>query len=66
MHRVGLLSTAVLFVLLTPASSFAHYSFPCTQEEKDEAVRIERAVRGREQASVATLTGLRHLDLCRN
>ena len=49
-------SAAVLFVLLAPAPSFAHYPFPCSREEKDAAAQIEEAVQTRNQSSVGILT----------
>jgi len=58
MRRAGLLSVALLFVLVAPTGGVAHYPFPTSQQEKDAAVRIAGAVQARNQAAVATLTEL--------
>ena len=56
MGRVRSLGLAMLFSVLAPASSFAHYPFPSTQEEKQKAGQIARAVRAGAQDSVESLT----------
>jgi len=44
--------------LIGPATAFAHYPFPCSQEEKQKAALIDRAVKAPSQASVDSLTAL--------
>jgi len=47
-----------LFTWLVPGPGFAHYPFPCSQEEKEVAVRIDKAIQAGNQSSVAMLSAL--------
>ncbi len=53
-----LLHSVSALAVLVPASSVAHYPFPCSPEEKQKAKQIEAAAEAKSQAAVQTLIDL--------